>query len=254
LQETKCKRKIVPCLDIRDGKVVKGVNFEKIRDVGNPVESAERYNSQGADEIVLYDISASIEKRIIDLDLVRAVKSKITVPLAVAGGIGTIEDFEKVLAAGANRVSINSLAIAHPEIIKEASMTFGSESVVVGIDAKRNDKGSYSVMIKGGKEDSGYDLLGWVATVAEFGAGEICLNSIDADGTRDGYDLEMLNAVCAVTDVPVIASGGCGKLEHFAEVFRKTKVSAALAASMFHFGGLTPSGVKEYLRETGIEL
>ncbi|MCL1866251.1 MAG: imidazole glycerol phosphate synthase cyclase subunit, partial [Oscillospiraceae bacterium] len=223
------KRKIVPCLDIKDGKVVKGVKFENVRDVGDPVERAALYNSQGADEIVLYDISASIEKRTIDLSLVRKVADVIggRVDLAVAGGLGTIEDFEKAFAAGANRVSINSLALAHPGIIKEAAEIFGSKCVVVGIDAKRGDNGRYSVMQKGGMEDSGYDLLGWVATVAEFGAGGICLNSIDADGTQDGYDIEMLNAVCGVTDVPVIASGGCGKLEHFAEVFEKTKVAAA---------------------------
>ena len=241
------KKKIIPCLDIRDGKVVKGVKFEGIRDVGDPVTQAAKYNADGADEIVLYDISASIEKRIIDLDLVRKVKDVIDVPLAVAGGISTVADFEKAFAAGADRVSINSPAIRNPELIKEASERFGSECVVVGIDAKAKADGSYSVMLGAGQVDSGLDLIEWVKKVEELGAGEICLNSIDADGTQDGYDIDMLNAVCGAVRIPVIASGGCGKLEHFAEVFDKTGASAALAASMFHFGGLTVKGVKEYL-------
>jgi len=250
------QKKIVPCLDVRDGKVVKGVKFEGVRDVGDPVELAEKYNNDGADEIVLYDISASIEKRIVDLNLVRKVADKINdgvskpnkIGLTVAGGIGTIADFEKVLNAGATRVSVNSLAIRNPQIIKEASEQFGSKCVVVGIDSKCNNNGRYSVMLGAGRVDSGLDLIEWVKTVEELGAGEICLNSIDADGTQDGYDINMLNAVCAAVTIPVIASGGCGKLEHFAEVFEKTGASAALAASMFHFGGLTISGVKEFLQ------
>jgi cyclase len=240
-------KKIVPCLDIRDGKVVKGVKFEEIRDVGDPVELAARYNADGADEIVLYDISASVEKRIIDLDLVRAVAAVITAPLCVAGGISSVSDFEAAFAAGANRVSINSPAVRNPALIREAADKFGSQAVVVGIDAMKAG-GNYAVMLGGGKIDSGLDLLEWVRTVQENGAGEICLNSIDADGTKDGYDLDMLNAVCAVTSLPVIASGGCGALEHFAEVFAKTPASAALAASVFHYGELTVKQVKEYVR------
>jgi cyclase len=251
------KMKIIPCLDIRGGKVVKGVKFEGIREVGDPVELAKKYNSDGADELVLYDISASIEKRIVDLELVSKIAAVIDVPLAVAGGIGTIADFEKVLNAGAARVSVNSLAIRNPDIIKEASAKFGSKAVVVGIDACRSRQGQsrfaagepykYSVMLSAGQEDSGLELIEWVKRVQELGAGEICLNSIDADGVKNGYDLEMLNAVCVVTTVPVIASGGCGALEHFAEVFSKTKASAALAASVFHFGELTVQQIKEYL-------
>ncbi|MCL2036556.1 MAG: imidazole glycerol phosphate synthase subunit HisF [Oscillospiraceae bacterium] len=240
-------KKIIPCLDIRDGKVVKGVKFENVRDVGDPVTQAAKYNADGADEIVLYDISASVEKRIIDLELVRKVAAVIDVPLSVAGGIGTLDDFQKALDAGASKVSLNSLAIRNPDFIRQAADKFGSERVIIGIDAKANENGKYSVMLGMGKENANLDLIEWVKKVVELGAGEICLNSIDADGTRDGYDLAMLNAVCAVTDVPVIASGGCGSLEHFGEVFEKTPAAAALAASMFHFGGLTVKGVKEYL-------
>ncbi|MCL1789095.1 MAG: imidazole glycerol phosphate synthase subunit HisF [Oscillospiraceae bacterium] len=241
------KRKIVPCLDIRDGKVVKGVKFEGVRDVGDPVALAEKYNADGADEIVLYDISASIEKRIIDLNLVKAVAEKITVGLTVAGGIGTVDDFQKVTDAGASRVSINSLAIRNPDIIKEFADKFGTERVVLGVDAKRGENGGYKVMQGAGIVETGLNLIDWVKKAEQLGAGEICLNSIDADGTQDGYDIDMLNAVCDAVNIPVIASGGCGKLEHFAEVFEKTKAGSALAASMFHFGGLTVKGVKEYL-------
>ena len=242
-------KKIVPCLDIRDGKVVKGVNFEGIREVGDPVEAAVKYNAQGADEIVLYDINAAIEKRIIDLALVRAVAEKIDVGLAVAGGIGTIADFEKVIEAGASKVSVNSLAIRNPEIIREFADKFGSKRVVVGIDAMYDGafESGYKVMQGGGQVETGIDLIKWVKTVQELGAGEICLNSIDADGMKTGYDIKMLNAVCDVVNIPVIASGGCGALEHFAEVFNKTDASSALAASVFHFGELTVGQIKEYL-------
>jgi len=252
-------KKIIPCLDIRDGKVVKGVKFDGIREVGDPVERAAKYIKDGADELVLYDISASIEKRIVDLDLVCKVAEVCQknatggspVPLSVAGGIGTIEDFEKVLGAGATRVSVNSLAIRNPAIIKEAAAKFGSEAVVVGIDAMKNgDK--YKVMLGMGKNDSGLELIDWVKTVQAYGAGEICLNSIDADGTKEGYDIDMLNAVCAAAMIRVIASGGCGKLEDFAEVFKNTHASAALAASVFHLDMLTVGQVKEFLKLKGI--
>jgi cyclase len=244
------KLKVIPCLDIRDGKVVKGVKFEGIRELGDPVERAALYNSQGADEIVLYDISASIEKRIIDLELVRKVKAVIDVPLSVAGGIGTLEDFGKALDAGANKVSLNSLAIRNPDIIAQAADKFGSAAVVVGIDAKANQEpqcGGYKVMTGAGLVDTGLDLLDWVKRVESLGAGEICLNSIDADGTKEGYDIEMLRAVCGVTNLPVIASGGCGKLEHFRQVAAETEAAAALAASVFHLDELTAVQIKEYL-------
>jgi cyclase len=248
------EKKIIPCLDIRNGKVVKGIKFEDVKDVGDPVESAKNYNNQGADELVLYDISASIEKRIIPLELVKSVAEIISVPLSVAGGIGTIEDFQKVLNAGAEKVSVNSLAVENPDIIKQAAEKFGSKSVIVGIDAKRDRSGKFMVMTGGGKTETGIDLIEWVKKIESLGAGEICLNSIDADGVKNGYDIEMLNVVCEATQMQIIASGGCGKLEHFAEVFNKTNASAALAASVFHFGELTVSEVKKYLKKEGISV
>ncbi|MCL1832047.1 MAG: imidazole glycerol phosphate synthase cyclase subunit [Oscillospiraceae bacterium] len=255
-------KKIIPCLDIRDGKVVKGVKFEGIQDVGDPVQRAALYLAQGADELVLYDISAAIEKRIIDLELVKNVADVIDkhanggarVPLAVAGGIGTLEDFGKALDAGADKVSLNSLAIRNPDIIKAAADKYGSARIVIGIDATKKGDGTYAVMTGAGLVDTGLELLEWVQKVEALGGGEICLNSIDADGTKDGYDLDMLNAVCAVTSLPVTASGGCGRLEDFAEVFNKTNSAAALAASVFHFDILTVDGIKEYLSKVGVAL
>lgn len=245
-------KRIIPCLDVINGKVVKGVKFEGIKDVGDPIEYAERYNNQGADELVFYDITASHEGRSIMLDVVRETAKKISVPLTVGGGISTIEDFRETLNAGANKVSINSSALKNPSFIKEASDIFGSQCVVVGIDAKRNDDGAYSVYANGGRIDMKLDLIEWVKKVEELGAGEICLNSIDNDGTKDGYDIELLNAVCEAVKIPVIASGGCGKLEDFSEVFEKTNSSAALAASLFHFNELTVGEIKEHLRKENI--
>jgi cyclase len=246
------EKKIIPCLDIRDGRVVKGIKFEGIKEVGDPVERAKMYNNQGADELVLYDISASIEKRIIPLELVKSVAENISVPLSVAGGIGTIEDFQKVLNVGAEKVSVNSLAVKNPDIIKQAAEKFGSKSVIVGIDTKRDKSGKFVVMTGGGKVETGIDLIDWVKKIEWLGAGEICLNSIDADGMKNGYDIEMLNEICEVISIPIIASGGCGKLEHFLEVFSKTKASAALAASVFHYGEMTVEKVKNYLKNEGI--
>ena len=245
-------KRIIPCLDVINGKVVKGVKFEGIKDVGDPIEYAERYNNQGADELVFYDITASHEGRSIMLDVVRETAKKISVPLTVGGGISTIEDFRETLNAGANKVSINSSALKNPSFIKEASDIFGSQCVVVGIDAKRNDDGAYSVYANGGRIDMKLDLIEWVKKVEELGAGEICLNSIDNDGTKDGYDIELLNAVCEAVKIPVIASGGCGKLEDFSEVFEKTNSSAALAASLFHFNELTVGEIKEHLKKKNI--
>jgi cyclase len=252
-------KKIIPCLDIRDGKVVKGINFEGIREVGDPVERAKLYIAQGADELVLYDIGASVNKRIIDLELVRQVADlKGSIPLTVAGGISSVEDFRRALAAGADSVSINSPAIRNPDLIKQSSDKYGKAAVVIGIDATRYrnigiDKDGYAVMLGAGKVDSGLDLLEWARRVDELGAGTICLNSIDADGTKAGYDTEMLCAVSGVTALPLIASGGCGKLGDFAEVFSKTSSYAALAASVFHNDELTVKAIKEYLIERGVE-
>lgn len=245
-------RRIIPCLDVRNGKVVKGVNFEGVKDVGDPVEYAEEYNRQGADELVFYDITASYEGRGVMLDVVRRTARKVFVPLTVGGGISTIEDFRETLRAGADKVSINSSAVKNPQLIKDAADIFGSQCVVVGIDAKRNGNGGYTVYINGGRVDMKLDLIEWVKTVERLGAGEICLNSIDTDGTKAGFDIEMLNAVCDVVNIPVIASGGCGKLSDFSEVFEKTNASAGLAASLFHFKELTVSEVKEHLKENGI--
>ena len=245
-------KRIIPCLDVRNGKVVKGVNFEGVKDVGNPVELAIQYNKQGADEIVFYDITASHEGRGVMLDVVRETAKQVFVPLCVGGGIATIEDFRDTLRAGADKVSINSQAVKNPKLISDAAEVFGSQCVVIGIDAKRNDKGGYSVFINGGRLDMNLDLGDWVKEIEERGAGEICLNSIDTDGVRGGFDIEMLNFVCSRVKIPVIASGGCGAINHFSEVFEQTNSSAALAASLFHFGELTVGEVKEYLKGKNI--
>lgn len=242
-------KRIIPCLDVRNGKVVKGVNFEGVKDVGDPVAYAEEYNRQGADELVFYDITASYEGRGVFLDVVRETARKVFVPLTVGGGISTVDDFRETLRAGADKVSINSSAVKNPQLIKEAADIFGSQCVVVGIDAKRDGKGGYTVYINGGRVDMKLDLIEWVRKIEKLGAGEICLNSIDTDGTKAGFDIEMLNAVCNEVNIPVIASGGCGKIDDFSEVFEKTNSSAALAASLFHFKELTVGEVKSYLKE-----
>lgn len=242
-------KRIIPCLDVRNGKVVKGVNFEGVKDVGDPVAYAEEYNRQGADELVFYDITASYEGRGVFLDVVRETAKKVFVPLTVGGGISTVDDFRDTLRAGADKVSINSSAVKNPQLIKDAADIFGSQCVVVGIDAKRDGKGGYTVYINGGRVDMKLDLIEWVKKIEKLGAGEICLNSIDTDGTKAGFDIDMLNAVCDAVNIPVIASGGCGKIDDFAEVFEKTNSSAALAASLFHFKELTVGQVKSYLKE-----
>lgn len=245
-------KRIIPCLDVRNGKVVKGVNFEGIKDVGDPVQLAVEYNRQGADEIVFYDITASFEGRGVMLDVVRNTARQVFVPLCVGGGIATVHDFYDTLRAGADKVSVNSQAVKNPKLISDAAEIFGSQCVVVGIDAKRSGKGGYSVFINGGRVDMGLDLGDWVKEIEERGAGEICLNSIDTDGVRGGFDIEMLNFVCSRVSIPVIASGGCGSINHFSQVFEQTGASAALAASLFHFGELTVGEVKQHLRERNI--
>lgn len=245
-------KRIIPCLDVRNGKVVKGVNFEGIKDVGDPVELAIDYNRQGADELVFYDITASYEGRGVMLDVVKRTAQQVFVPLCVGGGIATVQDFRDTLRAGADKVSVNSQAVKNPKLISDAAEIFGSQCVVVGIDAKRNEKGGYSVFINGGRVDMNLDLGDWVKEIQERGAGEICLNSIDTDGVRGGFDIDMLNFVCDRVNIPVIASGGCGRLEHFSEVFEKTNSSAALAASLFHFRELTVDEVKEHLKQHDI--
>ena len=247
-------KRIIPCLDVRSGKVVKGVNFEGIKDVGDPVELAVEYNRQGADEIVFYDITASYEGRGVMLDVVKRTAVRVFVPLCVGGGISSVEDFRDTLRAGADKVSVNSQAVKNPKLISDAAEIFGSQCVVVGIDAKRDGKGGYTVYINGGRVDMNLDLGDWVREIEQRGAGEICLNSIDTDGVRGGFDTEMLNFVCERVNIPVIASGGCGAINHFSEVFEQTGASAALAASLFHFGELTVGEVKRYLKERDISV
>ena len=245
-------KRIIPCLDVRNGKVVKGVNFQGIQDVGDPVECAAEYNRQGADELVFYDITASHEGRGVILDVVRRAAQQVFVPLTVGGGISTIDDFRETLRAGADKVSINSSAVKNPKLIAEAADIFGSQCVVVGVDAKRNGTGGYTVYVNGGRIDMHLDLIQWVKEIQRLGAGEICLNSIDADGTKAGFDIEMLNVVCDAVKIPVIASGGCGSLSDFSDVFEQTGATAALAASLFHFKELTVQQVKTHLKQQGI--
>ena len=245
-------KRIIPCLDVRDGRVVKGINFEGIKEVGDPVECAAMYDKQGADEIVFLDITATHEKRKTIVDVVSRTAKQVFVPLTVGGGIRTVEDFREILRAGADKVSVNSSAVNHPELIAEAADIFGSQCVVVAIDARRNGNGRFNVVINGGRIDTGLDAVEWAKKACSLGAGEILLTSMDTDGTKNGFDLELLNAVTAVVNVPVIASGGCGKLEHFSEVFEQTKADAALAASLFHYRELTVGQVKRHLLERGI--
>lgn len=248
-------KRIIPCLDIKDGKVVKGINFVGLKDVGDPIELAKRYDQQCADEIVFLDITASYEDRDIIKDLIERGASELSIPLAVGGGIRTIDDFRMILASGADKVSVNSAAINNPNLIKEASDEFGVQCVVVAIDAKqRSDKSGYDVYVKGGRENTGLDLLEWVTKCEELGAGEILLTSMDADGTKAGYDIDMINLVCDNVDIPVIASGGCGSIQDIVDVFEKTNCDAALVASLFHFNEATVEDVRDELRKHNINV
>ena len=245
-------KRIIPCLDVRDGRVVKGVNFEGIREVGDPVECAAEYNAQGADEIVFYDITASHEGRGVMLDVVRETAKRVFVPLTVGGGIKTVEDIRETLRAGADKVSVNSQAVKNPKIIKEGAEIFGSQCIQLGVDAKAVGDRKWTVYINGGRVDMGIDLIEWVKRAESLGAGEICLNSIDTDGVKKGFDIEMLKSVVNAVSIPVIASGGAGALSDFSDVFEQTGCSAALAASLFHFGELTVRQVKDHCRSRGI--
>ncbi len=245
-------KRIIPCLDVRDGRVVKGINFEGIKEVGDPVECAEMYNKQGADEIVFLDITATHEKRKTIVDVVSKTAQKVFVPLTVGGGIRTVDDFREILRAGADKVSVNSSAVNRPELLAEAADIFGSQCVVIAIDARRAEDGRFHVVINGGRIDTGLDAVEWAKKACQLGAGEILLTSMDTDGTKNGFDLELLNAITGEVNVPVIASGGCGKLEDFSEVFTKTDADAALAASIFHYKESTVSEVKKYLDQCGI--
>lgn len=242
------KKRIIPCLDIKDGRVVKGVSFVGLRDVGDPVESAQKYNDLGADELVFLDITATKEKRKTLIDLVEKVAVKLSIPLTVGGGIKTVEDMQLILNAGADKVSINSAAVKNPELVKKGALKFGSQSIIGAVDAAKKESGSgWEVFIQGGSLKTGLDLIEWVKKLEKLGAGEILLTSINADGTKDGFDLEMLKAVTDLVKIPVTASGGAGKSQDFIDLFTKTGADAALAASIFHFGELAIKDLKAEL-------
>lgn len=245
-------KRIIPCLDVRDGKVVKGINFVGIKEVGDPVELAKQYSDANADEIVFLDITASHEGRNTMLDVVRRTAEVVFVPLTVGGGIRTIDDVRDTLRAGSDKVGINSAAVRNPDLINEAAEMFGRQCIVAAVDAKKVEDGSWHVVINGGRIDTGKDLLEWVQELEERGAGEILLTSMDADGTKAGYDIEMTKAVCDLVNIPVIASGGAGSVDDFADVFEETGCDAALAASLFHYGELTIDEVKTAMRARNI--
>lgn len=246
-------KRIVPCLDVKDGRVVKGVNFVGLKDVGDPVDLAKYYYEQGADELVFLDITATHEDRGIMKRVVERVAENIFIPFTVGGGLRTIDDIKTILRAGADKISLNSAAVRDENLIKEGAFRFGSQCIVLAVDAKkRADNTGWNVVINGGRIDTGIDVLKWIENGTNLGAGEILLTSMDADGTKQGFDLELTKAVSNITNVPVIASGGCGKLEHFYDVFKDDAADAALAASLFHYGELTVGQVKEYLNERKI--
>jgi len=245
-------KRIIPCLDIKDGRVVKGTNFVGLRDAGDPVETAVEYNKQRADELVLLDITASSDARGIMTDIVRRVADSIFIPFTVGGGIRTLDDFTDILRAGADKVSVNSAALQNPELIREAAYKFGSQCVVVAMDAKRKQDGGWTLYLNGGRIDTGMDALEWAKKVESLGAGEILLTSMDCDGVKKGYDNELNAAVSSTVSIPVIASGGAGELSHFYDALTKGRADAVLAASLFHFGEITIPQLKEYLHGRGI--
>ena len=246
-------KRIIPCLDVKDGRVVKGTSFVNLIDAGDPVECAKAYDLQGADELVLLDITASSDARNIIVDIVNKVANSIFIPFTVGGGIRTVDDFTDILRAGADKVSVNSAAVLNPDIINQASYKFGSQCVVVAIDAKRNGN-SFEVYINGGRKPMGIDVVEWAKEVEKRGAGEILLTSMDCDGQKSGYDLELTKAVSESVSIPVIASGGAGKLEHFYDAFTQGKADAVLAASLFHFGEIPIPKLKEYLATKDISV
>lgn len=245
-------KRIIPCLDVRDGRVVKGINFENLGDVNSPVALAEYYSSCGADELVFYDITASSDGRKLFTEILKETASKVFIPLTVGGGISTIEDFDRVLKCGADKVSVNSGAIRNPELIREASQLYGDQCVVISADIKRVD-GEFHVFAKGGREDTGMEAIAWIKKCVDLGAGEVVVNSIDTDGVKNGFDLEMLKAVCDAVNVPVIASGGAGSIDDFITLFKEIpEIDAGLAASVFHFGEVEIKDLKKEMAENGI--
>ena len=245
-------KRIIPCLDVKDGRVVKGVNFKGLSDVSSPVELARYYSENGADELVFYDITASAEGRRLFTDILTEVASKIFIPLTVGGGINSLADFDRVLKCGADKVSVNSGAIKNPALIAEAAKRYGNQCVVISADVKRVD-GVFRVFAKGGRENTGLEAISWIRHCVELGAGEVVLNSIDTDGVKGGFDLPMLSAVCEAVNVPVIASGGAGKIEDFITLFNTLPgVDAGLAASIFHFGEVSIADLKKHMKKAGI--
>jgi cyclase len=247
-------KRIIPCLDVTAGRVVKGVNFVNLRDAGDPVELAERYNRDGADELVFLDITASSDAREIMADVVARTARRVFIPLAVGGGIRSIADARHILLSGADKVSINTAAVRRPELISELSAEFGAQAVVLAIDARRRAPGAWNVFTRGGRDDEGIDVVSWAARGEELGAGEILLTSMDTDGVQTGFDCELTRAVSRATRIPVIASGGAGKPEDFLRVFNEGEADAALAASIFHFGTYTVQQLKEYLALHGVTI
>ena len=245
-------KRIIPCLDVKNGRVVKGVNFKGLNDVSSPIDLARYYSENGADELVFYDIIASFEGRQLFTDILKEVASQIFIPLTVGGGIETVDDFDRVLKCGADKVSVNSGAIKNPNLILSAAKKYGNQCVVLSVDIKRVD-GSFHVFAKGGREDTGIEAISWIKKGVKDGAGEIVVNSIDTDGVKGGFDLEMLEAVCSAVNVPVIASGGAGNIQHFVELFKTLpSVDAGLAASIFHFGEVKIRDLKNELNDNGI--
>lgn len=245
-------KRIIPCLDVNNGRVVKGVNFVNLRDAGDPVEIAAFYNESMADELVFLDITASSDARSIMLDVVRRTAEQIFIPLTVGGGIRTIEDFRAILSAGADKISVNSAALKRPELITEAAEKFGSQCVVVAIDAKRREGGGFDVYLNGGRVNTGKDAVEWAKEVERLGAGEILLTSMDCDGVKNGYDIELTKAIASAVRIPVIASGGAGNMEHFYDALTEGEADAALAASLFHFREMEIRDLKKYLREKDV--
>ena len=245
-------KRIIPCLDVKDGRVLKGTNFQGLKDVSSPVELGKYYSDAGADELVFYDITASSDGRKIFTDILKEVASTIFIPLTVGGGINTIDDFDRVLKCGADKVSVNSGAIKNPELIREAALRYGSQCVVISADIKRVD-GQFRIFARGGRDDTGMEAISWIKRCTDNGAGEVVVNSIDTDGVKKGFDIEMLKAVCEAVNVPVIASGGAGCAEDFVTLFKEIPdIDAGLAASIFHFGEVKIPELKNILKENGI--